>query len=281
MPLLQPDPKDRSPPPEGVWDLNAYLSWRDAVWTLMGDVLDDRVRREFRRRPPKYVVSDDLDWLDSIIERVTGRYPDIKTLTAERLSRRYERLRACHATRTEDPALYYSQGLLPLDTKRAQARAAKIFLTGDYPELTAADLDRAIATVGSDLRGGRIYFEANEQGLISDSGHYLLYGGEYLIALAANLGQARDYRQALKAFGRPTMFICDVPLTLIGSDTLEEFAGGALEAMFENLLDEGYEPDPHGGAGFCIRRPLTANRIVGHYHPSGIRDPFRGFRYQR
>lgn len=57
-----------------------------------------------------------------------------------------------------------------------------------------------------------------------------------------------------------------------------EFAGCALENLFENLLDDEYEPDPHRGAGFCIHRPLPADNIVGHYHPTRIRDPFLGFR---
>ena len=279
MRLLPADPNARTAAPDRVWDFNDYLSWKEDVWTLMGDVLDDRVRREFLRKPPKYIVSDDLTWLDDIIVRATGNYVDIKSLTADRLAERYHSFRACHATRTADVGAYYARGLLPLDPDLAHVRARAIFLGGAYPELTEAVLEGAIAEVGSELRAGRVYFEANEQDLMETCGHYLLYGGEYLIALAAHLGCARDYRQVLQGFGRPTMFICDVPLRLIGSHTLMEFAGGALENIFENLLDEAYEPDPHGGAGFCIYRPLPAEHIVGHYHPTRIRDPYRGLSY--
>jgi hypothetical protein len=166
--------------------------------------------------------------------------------------------------------------LQTLDPSGADARAKEIFLSGDYPEVAESDLQRAIITVGSDLRAGRVWFEANEQDLIGFSGHYLLYGGEYLTALAANLGDARDYRQVLKGFGRPTMLVCDVPLDLMGGHTLVEFAGCALEYIFENLQD--YEPDPHRGAGFCIHRLLPPENLVGHYHPTRIRDPFLGYR---
>lgn len=276
--LLPADPLARSAAPEGVWDYNNYRTWRDPVWALMADVLDARVREEFRRNPPEYVVSDDLSWLDEIIERATGRHEDIKHLTADRLARRYHSIRACHATRTADVGAFYRQGLRVLDPSHAEARAAEIFLGGDYPEVNETDLQRAIISVGSDLRAGRVWFEANEQDLIGYCGHYLLYGGEYLIALAAHLGGARDYRQVLKGFGRPTMYVCDVPLPLMGGHTLVEFAGCALEYVFENLQDEDYEPDPHRGAGFCIHRPLPPENIVGHYHPAHIRDPYLGYR---
>lgn len=276
--LISSDPKKRPAAPDRVWDYIHYPSWREALWTLLGEVLDDRVKREFKRRPPKYVVSDDLSWLDTIINRVTGEETDIKAFTAARLLERFDFIRACHATRTADVSAYYRHGLLPLDPSLVHARAAEIFLAGDFPELNAAHLDAAITDVGSDLRAGRVWFEANERDLVEHCGHYLLYGGEYLIALAAHLPRGRDYRQALKAFGRPTMFVCDIPLDMMGWPTLMEFAGCALESLFENLLDADYAPDLHRGAGFCVHRALGPEYIVGHYHLAKVRDPLQGFR---
>lgn len=273
--LIISSPLTRPAAEPGVWDYAHFGTWREEVWRLLSDVLTEDVRREFLRDPPEYVVSDDLSWLDDIIARAVGECVDIKSLTASRLGRRYTRLRACHATRTDDVKAYYETGLQPLDLARAAARARSLFLSGAYPELTEAALSAAIVQVGGHLREGRVWFEANEAQLITFSGHYLLYGGEYLLAIAAHLEGSRDYRQVLKTIGEPTMFVCDVPLAAAGGRTLSEFAGCALEAIFEHLLDETFEPDPHRGAGFSIRQGLAPEHLVGHYHPTGIRDPFK------
>ncbi|MDO8774856.1 MAG: hypothetical protein Q7K57_40350 [Burkholderiaceae bacterium] len=138
-------------------------------------------------------------------------------------------------------------------------------------------LQKAIDIVGSDLREGRVCFEANEEMQIAQAGHYMLYGSEYLTAIAAHLGGGRDYRQVLKKDGQPTLFVCDVPLDLIGEGTLLEFAGEALESLFKELLDGSeFVRDRWRGAGFCIRRPLPAEHVIGHYHPTVRHDPLRG-----
>ena len=219
-------------------------------------------------------MGDDLRWLDCIVERVTDIEIDTRNLMADRLAGHFTAMRACHATRTADVSSYYREGLRPLDPLVVHERARAIFLSGSFPELSAADLDRAIDAVGSDLRESRVFFEANERLLVDLGGHYLLYGGEYLVAIAANLSRLRDYRQALKRLGEPTMFICDVPLIDIGRGILLEFAGMALEIMFEEILErDSFKPDWRRGAGFPIHRTLAPNHIVGHYHPTHIRDP--------
>ena len=271
---ISADASARPPAPRDVWDFERFETWREPLWRLLEDVLTSRVRAEFLRSPPEYVTSDELDWLDDIVRRAEDRHVEIKSLTAQRLATRYTRLRAGHATRTDNLARYYREGLRPLDLACAADRAREIFLGGAYPEIGPAQLEAAITEVGGHLREGRVWFEANERQLITFSGHYLLYGGEYLLALAASLEGARDYRQVLKAFGAPTMFVCDVPMELVGGRSLAEFAGCALETLFEHLRHETFKPDPHRGAAFCIRRPLAPEHIVGHYHPVGVRDPF-------
>lgn len=275
--LISSDRRARPPAPADVWDFDAFETWRDTMWTLMDDVLDVRVRRAFEHDPPEYVVGDDLSWLDEIIAGATGADTDIKTMAAARINHHFRAFRACHATRTADIETYYRDGLRPLNPRRVHDRAAEIFLNGDFPELSSADLDRAIAAVGLETRDGRVFFDANEEALVDHAGHYLLYGGEYLIAIAARLPRVRDYRQRLKDFGTPTLLVCDVAFELMGSHTLLEFAGVALEYMFERLLDDDFEPERLRGAGFSIRHPLPPEQIVGHYHPTRIRDPYLGY----
>lgn len=271
---LSPLHVDRAAPPRDVWDWQFYASWRGVVWDLLSDVIDDQVRCTFLAEPPQYVVGDDLSWLDQIILKARCETVDSKTLLTDRLVRRFTCLRAVHGTRTDDVGSFYKQGLLPLDPEASHKHVQHIFLNGAFPEINASDIEKAIAAVGHTSRAGRVYFEANERMLLEHCGHYLHYGSEYVAAIAAHLSGPRDYRQVLKTQGRPTVFVCDVPLDLMSWKTVREFAGTALEYIFEELLvGSDYVPDPWRSAGFPIHKPLPESCIVGHYHPSGVRDP--------
>lgn len=264
----------RPPAPGDVWNHRDYGTWREHIWELIADYADADVRSEFLAHPPEYVVCDDLSWLDDIVGTVHDIEVDSKALLAHRLRQRYRALRAVHGTSITDLKPFYREGLRPLVPEQYHNLAREIFLAGDFPELSEDDLQAAIAAVRSDLRAGRVYFEANEEMLIEHAGHYMLYGSEYLLGIAAHLGGSRDYRRVLKARGVPTMFICDVPLNFIGEDTLREFAGEALECIFQELLDgHKFVRDRWRGAGFSIRQPLPPECLIGHYHPVIRRDP--------
>lgn len=260
--------------PAHVWDWQAYPRWKGAVWELLSDTVDQEVRQAFLDDPPQYVVYDNMGWLDEIIWSARQIDVDSKELLADRLKRRFAAFRAFHGTRADDLGAFYAKGLLPLDPDAAHLRAKEIFLGGDFPELTPEALEAAIREVGTDTREGRVYFDGNEQLLIEDCGHYMLYGSEYVVGIAAHLKGPRDYRQTLKRRGEPVVFVCDVPFALMGHGTLLEFAGMALASVFQELLDgSDYQPDQSQGAGFSIRQALPRECIAGHYHPVIIRDP--------
>lgn len=275
---IDSDPAIRACPPEDVWNFSQFKSWKESVWNLIEDFATSEVIENFLKNPPRYVVGDNLSWLDNIVNRTCGEVIDSKYLLADRLREHYNYIRASHGTRTSEVELFYRHGLKPLNAENYHDLAKKLFLGGDFPELNDDSLESAIQSVRSDLRQGRVFFETNEIELLSHCGHYLIYGSEYLVSLAANLGGARDYRQILTKQGKPTMFICDVPLDLVDDETLAEFAGEALEILFQELLDgQDYEEDTYRVAGFCIYSPLPASCIVGHYHPESVPDPFLGF----
>lgn len=276
--LIELTHEARDPAPPDVWDFREITTWRSDIWEVIGNfVLVEDVRIAFLRSPPEYVVSDDLSWLDSIIYSTNGENVDSKFLMTQGLRSRYKFLRAVHGTRTADVEVFYRDGLVPLVPENYHNQARELFLSGQYPELSEKSLQSAIATVGTDLREQRIFFEANEEMLIKQAGHYMLYGSEYLTAIAAHLGNCCDYRQVLKKRGRPTLFVCDVPLDFISEYTLQEFAGAALQIVFQELLDGPvFQRDRWRGAGFCIRKPLPAANILGHYHPEIHNDPLCG-----
>jgi hypothetical protein len=203
---------------------------------------------------------------------------DSKEELADRLMTRYAALRAYHGTSATSLETFYTQGLRPLVIEEYHQRAREVFLTGRYLELSEHDLQRAIREVGAETREGRIYFDANEHLLTQRCGHYFLYGSEYLVAIAAHLGERRDYRRALKGLGRPTLLVCDVPMIQLRRGTVLALAGLALEGVFQELLDgDAYAPSKWRGVGFSISAPLGPTCLVGHCHPSNLKDPLTRF----
>lgn len=271
--LLNDKPAARS-----VWHWNDFPSWEGTIWELLSPIVNKDIRQAFKRQPPKYVVSDDLRWLDKIIRRVTKVDADSLEFLADALLRHFTHIRATHGTRTSDVSSYYKQGIRPLDLVEKNFLAEQIFLSGEFPSLTKEDLDGAIEKMSrgaESVRAGKVYFEANETMLVEECGHYMLYGSEYVIGIAARLsGRGKpDYRQVLKKRGEPMIFRCDVPLIMLRRDLVNELAGSAIEFVFERLLNPNYCDFKHRGAGFPIYEPLPPEYIVEHVSPVIKHDP--------
>lgn len=273
---------DRPVPPADVFVYPLVDSWRDRVWRMIADVATAEVRDQFVADPPEYVVSDDLSWLDDLILRVTGQTTDMRALEAERLSAEYRAFRAGHGTRTDDVGQFYREGLRLLRANDAEARARELWLGGQFPHATEAKLQAAIADI--DARGqaggreGRLYFAADERNLITrlgGSGHYLVYGGEYLFCLGIRLVDRWETKQVLKAVRRPTIFVCDIPMSMLRDSTIRNFGGSILEFLFSELVEdmEARALSPGAGSTLSLTCDLPPEYIVGHYHPVTIYDP--------
>lgn len=277
--------KVRPAPPVDVFCFPLVDSWRARIWDLLDDYVTDEVTEEFIRNPPEYVVSDDLGWLDDIIFKVTGETFDIKELTAERLTQEYRAFRVAHATRTNDLAQFYRMGLRCLRAEEVEDRARSIFLNGRFSTATEDRFQEAIedmrARKTSGGREGHLYFCADERSLITrsgGSGHYLIYGSEYLYCLGIRVVSTWEAKRALKEIGLPTMLVCDIPTKLMRSRTLQEFAGSILEYLFCELA--GFESStlsPGSDFTLSLGVDLPPDHIIGHYHPQKIHDPLGGY----
>lgn len=261
--------------PDDVWDIYHPETWHETIRRISSDFLSEEVMAAFLACPPEYVVGDDLSWLDKIVMQVQRFEIDSKEELAFRLQDHYRAIRACHGTSVPFVNKIYEEGLRPLEIEHFHDQARQIFLSGKFPELSESNLQLAIATVGADFREGRVFFEANERELVDRSNHYMAFGSEYLTALAANLNGSQDYRRILKGRYPPTVFICDVPLQYLTRGVILEFAGTALESIFQKLLDGlSCNALAHRGMGFSIKSRLEGCHIVGHYHPTIGRNPF-------
>lgn len=273
---------DRPLPPDDVFCFPLIDTWRDRIWRMLADVITDEVKEEYLRNPPEYVVSDDLSWLDEIVFAATGRVVDMKDLVAERFAREYRAFRAGHATRTDDVGSYYRDGLRYLRPDEVEDRARQLFLDGQHVLATEERLRAAIEDINARNRaGGRpgyLYFAANERSLITrlgGSGHYLVYGSEYLYCLGIRTAGEWETRKALKSIGRPTMFVCDIPMSMMHPQTIAEFGGIIIEHIFSELAGiESYALGSGAGSALSIAQDLPGDCIVGHYHPAQVHSPY-------
>lgn len=264
--------------PEDVFCYSRPDLWQDRIWHLMGDYLTEEVKSAFLADLPEFVVSDDLSWLDDVIEEVTGERPNIKMETADRLMGEYRAFRMYHATRTNDLSSYYQNGLRFLSNIDIEDRARSFFMNGTHPQVTEETLSNAIQelnsgsfTYRSDLTPS-VYCCADARDFTTTSGgcgHYLDFGSEYLYNLGIRLIGPHRAQEVLRSHGSPTIFVIDVPMDLIRQSTITEFAGSILEYMFCSLSDEleAYSLSPGSGSGVILREAITAEAFVGHFHP--------------
>lgn len=263
------------PTPDDVFCFARPDVWKPALWNVLGGVLTQSVKDEFVRNPPKYVVSDDLGWLDDIILETNDSFVSIKELTANKIASHYRAFRVAHGTRTDNLTSFYSHGLRRLRSGEMDDIARKLLISDAFPYATEKSLMAAIKELdakGPGCRDGYLYFCADERELIEHAGHYLIYGSEYLFCLAMRVIGKSNTQKLLKSTGKPTMIVCDLPFEFISQSQQENFAGMCLEMMFSELLGE---TDEYGhGSAVMLNRDVPSNCVVGHYHPTKIRDPY-------
>lgn len=259
-----------------VLEWRTFNVWRKQILGITRDLLNKEVLEEFKAGNTSEIRSDDIGWLENIVGRVN---PGVASSNLEgeltsRLLKYYSAVRAFHAGCPRDVSSYYEKGLLPLDPEIARSAVKSHFLGGDFPELSESDLDAVIEDTSMETIEGRIYFNLDERVLIEHCGHYLLYGSEYAVGLAASLSRdrARDYRKSFKNIGRPTMFICDIPWKLISDGIKSALTLRLIAELFRHLKTPSYRPTMMD-FGFSIRQRLPPAQIAGHYHPEGVRDP--------
>jgi len=252
-------------------------SWHKDILDVLSDIIDDEVINEFHSVKPEYIVSDDLSWIEDIIFNVKRIEIDLKFELFMRMQKIYSNLQAFHSSSALQVEAYYENGLRKLNVQ-TKSQFAKEILMNNFSDISDEEVTDAINNTEHETRENRVFFEANEKFLIEHCGHYLHYGSEYQVCVAASLGDVKktgiDYRQVFKGLGKPTVFICNVPFKYIPTKTLLELSGSIIETIFNKIQDEHFEHPSAGDAfGFYIDRDLESEYIVSHYHPSVIRDP--------
>jgi hypothetical protein len=215
--------------------------------------------------------TDRASW-SPLLEAVDSSRP--RRMSQSLMKEIYSGVVVYHACRAEDISSYYERGLMTLDRQDLFGRARALFLSGEFPELDSQDLERACAEL-TEVDDGRVFVALDWRDLLDECGHYLIYGSESLCGIAASLNRygGRDYHQVLKLIGTPTLFRLRLQFDAISRPQLRWL----VEAIRANIVGvrRGDEPSRIDFT-FRVLGSLSGESVLGHSHPTHIRDPLLG-----
>ncbi|MFA6025548.1 MAG: hypothetical protein WC727_03840, partial [Ignavibacteriaceae bacterium] len=160
-----------------------------------------------------------IDWAGQLEEYVhddnDNYYYDSEFL--QYFKNTYSHLLTFHGCRPSDILSYYKYGLLVLDVELQNKYYEKMFLNKNFNKVTLDDFNFAISTLKKEKRENELYLAIDDKELIEFAGHYLIYGSEYIMCLAAILSEriGIDYKASLREIGKPTVFKIKLPVYLV------------------------------------------------------------------
>ena len=180
---------------------------------------------------------------------------DVNEAKGKRIQlRNYTHIRAFHACRAEDEQILRVQGLKPY-TKDEALEIAVCKLEHKYVSKKAIENEFNVLWESNTPTKVWLMLETTE--FLSTSTHYLIYGSEFLNALAMRLG----CRDRLKKFGKPMIIACNVPISDISLCWLNDLE-----------LDIKNKNTSHRSVAVNAVAP---ENVVAISYPSGsVRDPY-------
>lgn len=256
----------------------------DIVMRIWGE----DVIASFRQNSPRRVLVGSLEWLRPYLGAGHKAITDNKLskIITVALNDAWTHIRAFHGCSVSDVSSYYSLGIKPLNLEKTNEWARHYFLSV-CPRLNNGSMSHAIERLGSDYDARddeRVFLALDCLHLLENCAHYLIYGSEYLIALAADLrpedrkGEACDFRRYLKGRGIPTVFVCNIPFNRMDFSALVELGQLLLAETFRGLIDPNHTPLSRR-FGFPISGTLEPEHIVAHFHPDLSQNPLEPFIY--
>jgi hypothetical protein len=259
MPKLMPQKQN------SVFVWNDYRQWRKVVLSLLGDLVDKSVLNELRRNPPDCFATDKCEWLDKAIQKVKGlSHSDVCTTFLERFPGHYHFVRGFHGCRAESPESYRLDGIRPSSPTALDEIARQIFYQKDAVESAIKDLNEHSYR---GLDAGRVSYCIQPELLIEQWGDPLLYGREYLLCIAARIGE----EEVLRRHGRAMIVECDVPTMDIPVGYLKCLLGHILREIGEKYC---FRPTEKVILfGFEVPHKLEPLNIVDFHFPTRIWNP--------
>lgn len=188
----------------------------------------------------------------------------------DRMSLFYTHFKAFHGCRPESLSSYYEHGLRGQNADSIIKKFRQLFA-----DLPPSSLEQAIEKMKhrESSERGKIWLSADDHKMVREFGHYIINGSEYLLALAAKLGEGRydeDYRLRLRTIGIPTVLEVDIPIKFITPAQRLDVAKIILSewGQLRTKRPLGISSSP----SYVVRSDIPAECIKAHYHPTKIRD---------
>ena len=152
------------------------------------------------------------------------------------------------------------------------ARARQIFAPARHPDISGPALEAAIAAMSADIDDHQLFVAIDDRGFLVDSGHYLIYGSEFLCGVAAHLTSARsrDFRQLLKQYGRPTLFRLALEISRLSREVEEELGPYLLSEL--RRVRRRSRPRTIDFT-IALKAAIGPEHVLSHMHPVEIPDP--------
>lgn len=213
--------------------------WRDVVVdAAIQKFAPARNRNWLLSQKPDTHYWDTYEWYEPLrIEAGIEDHEDFLREFGLKLPSLFGKLRGVHLCRPTDFQAYKNRGILRLNPLEMQVDLMA-FLKSEHPELTDEAIQWAIdrASKQIELREAKVFFGIDERFMLEHAGHYAVFGSEYQLAIAAQLGSGeRDYRQTLRRRGRPAYVVIHLPMSVLDDKDLEGLAGDLLPAAISSF----------------------------------------------
>jgi len=190
-----------------------------------------------------------------------------------RLRSEYCSIRAYHGARPLNVEAYYNSGILISDCDNLVCQARAVFASSAFPAFSPSEIDQAVNSLPRYVDGS-VCVALDDRQLVEWAGHYMIYGSEYIMAIAGCLPpiQGMNCQQYLKGIGAPTVFELEVPVSAVSDYELNALALsiGEEESVGEVPCNIDFT--------FELHESLAPECIIGHYHPREIWDQHDGGR---
>ena len=187
---------------------------------------------------------------------------------AKRLRQEYSAILCYHGARPINIDSYYTKGLMLSNTSELIHYAKKLFNSMSIiPPIQIKEVDLAIKKMNYSNEG-LSYLALDNRHLIEDVGHYLIYGSEFIMSIAAQFKKVQRIQslQTLKTIGTPTIYKINLPLDFLSQSDLTQLAWHIGNMSLYNERPEVIN------FTFTLMNNLPKEYIIDHYHPKSIVD---------
>jgi hypothetical protein len=243
-------------------------TWMPLVHDFLGPQLRPGGLAWRRKRRLDRMEIDDPDWLRLLASGLTVKLDAVEEEFTSLL--RSWNVLGYHGCRPQDLTPYFTNGIKALDPSELMQSLHDAVEQANIP-----DLGEVILALGrtrlNQHTNSIVYFVLDQRHLLDFSGHYLIYGSEWLCSVFAKS------RALLLSSGVPTLLKVRFPLGYVSTSDRRQLARHLLHEwtrLSTMRLQESRSVD----FSFAVRDRIPAEMIVGHSHPSSINDPLEGGR---